>query len=721
MTSAEFDTLVVKMQATFSTNGEWICKCPAHDDESPSLSLKLKDEKFLFHCFAGCSQARVLESLKDYLPRVSSPKSDTKERTEHMYYNWDGTMFGKVSRVYSFFNGEKVKNIYSREYDNVLKQWATKKDGKPKGMSAKTAPLYNLLALKSASEGRVVFIVEGEGKADLLNANGLLAVCNQGGAGKWSDHLCPPLLGKKIILCPDNDEAGMMHISVVARSLRAHNINDIHYLELPDLNEGEDCVQYIERNGINAFKELAKKAPKYPELEGESVPKREFEKTLEHETNSGPKVRSGKATTLDYQKFFQKHLPIRRDIFSADGMYWDEKMQLWSAVLNKVPTFKCEMRDVLAQGCPIKFHPSHIEDNLNHYVDTLPLELLIDVEEWDGRDRIQEMCNAVEFDETTKMNSEMFGYFLKDWFKTAFMRTFNPEVQNRMIILQGMQGAGKDFFVEVLTRTLGQFCSSFQVSETHNKDMYLQLNNNMILKIGEFDKTGRLHVSILKDIITSVNTQIRASHERKAKTRPSRASFISTANVPDILRDSTGNRRYLVFFIKHIEWNYPKTAQDSNQVLAQAFHYYKTNHKFDEVLVRKAEDTMKSLIDLLTPENPEEIVIELYLSEVKRIQDDQSIEYMIMDTTNRMLSDNQVAGIMKVIRERTQYSEKAIRGILTRRGFRKMTRINGKPTRAFLMDPVDSINHDTSEATEKENNVILRRLTMQDQMEKGGH
>ena len=39
------------------------CRCPAHDDNSPSLSITPKDGKVLLHCHAGCSFEQILSSL----------------------------------------------------------------------------------------------------------------------------------------------------------------------------------------------------------------------------------------------------------------------------------------------------------------------------------------------------------------------------------------------------------------------------------------------------------------------------------------------------------------------------------------------------------------------------------------------------------------------------------------------------------------------------------
>jgi hypothetical protein len=44
------------------TRGE--CRCPAHDDHGPSLSVRLGERAILFHCFAGCDTRDVLTALR---------------------------------------------------------------------------------------------------------------------------------------------------------------------------------------------------------------------------------------------------------------------------------------------------------------------------------------------------------------------------------------------------------------------------------------------------------------------------------------------------------------------------------------------------------------------------------------------------------------------------------------------------------------------------------
>lgn len=49
--------------------GRWLswggmCRCPAHDDRTPSLSIRPGNRRLLFHCFAGCETAAVIDALR---------------------------------------------------------------------------------------------------------------------------------------------------------------------------------------------------------------------------------------------------------------------------------------------------------------------------------------------------------------------------------------------------------------------------------------------------------------------------------------------------------------------------------------------------------------------------------------------------------------------------------------------------------------------------------
>ena len=46
-------------------NGQWMAKCPAHQERTGSLAIKDGYAGVLVHCFGGCSQDEVIQALAD--------------------------------------------------------------------------------------------------------------------------------------------------------------------------------------------------------------------------------------------------------------------------------------------------------------------------------------------------------------------------------------------------------------------------------------------------------------------------------------------------------------------------------------------------------------------------------------------------------------------------------------------------------------------------------
>lgn len=69
------DRLLPKLERVKQTGSDrWIARCPAHDDDSPSLSIRERpDGVLLVKCWAGCGAAEIIESvglrLRDLFPR----------------------------------------------------------------------------------------------------------------------------------------------------------------------------------------------------------------------------------------------------------------------------------------------------------------------------------------------------------------------------------------------------------------------------------------------------------------------------------------------------------------------------------------------------------------------------------------------------------------------------------------------------------------------------
>lgn len=71
--------------------GSWIACCPAHEDKTPSLSIReTSDGTILVHDFAGCSPVDILSAvgleLKDLFPKERRYQSLKKRHRKMSQY-----------------------------------------------------------------------------------------------------------------------------------------------------------------------------------------------------------------------------------------------------------------------------------------------------------------------------------------------------------------------------------------------------------------------------------------------------------------------------------------------------------------------------------------------------------------------------------------------------------------------------------------------------------
>ncbi len=63
---ADINLLLSRLQGVKKIKGsdKWVALCPAHNDKTPSLSIRqLEDSRILINCWSGCGAIDVLESI----------------------------------------------------------------------------------------------------------------------------------------------------------------------------------------------------------------------------------------------------------------------------------------------------------------------------------------------------------------------------------------------------------------------------------------------------------------------------------------------------------------------------------------------------------------------------------------------------------------------------------------------------------------------------------
>lgn len=86
----DVSTLLSRLSGVRPTgNDRWACRCPSHEDRSPSLTIRVvPDGRILVHCFAGCDTGSVLGAIgltvsdlfpepltRERLPKIHAPFS----------------------------------------------------------------------------------------------------------------------------------------------------------------------------------------------------------------------------------------------------------------------------------------------------------------------------------------------------------------------------------------------------------------------------------------------------------------------------------------------------------------------------------------------------------------------------------------------------------------------------------------------------------------------
>jgi hypothetical protein len=242
----------------------WSARCPAHDDRRASLSVAQGDDgRVLLFCHRGCGISSICGALglrvvdlmptADKLPTPSKPKGDAKRAgkprivAQYDYRDETGELLFQVVRY-------EPKDFKQRK-PKPGGGW----DWSVKGMRVVPYRLRELLA----APAQPVFIVEGEKDADTLARFGLVATCNACGAGKWTAEHSAFLRGRRVIVLPDNDEAGRNHALQVAQSL--HGIAEwVRIVQLPGLPDKGDVSDWVAAGGTKEeLKRLAEAAPNW--------------------------------------------------------------------------------------------------------------------------------------------------------------------------------------------------------------------------------------------------------------------------------------------------------------------------------------------------------------------------------------------------------------------------------------------------------------------------
>lgn len=192
---------------------------------------------------------------------------------------------GGPTKLYPYRDksGETIAAIYRfdqkdgkeiRPYDLKTGKWA---------MPA-TRPLYGLDDL-SAHPNKPVVLVEGEKCADALLKAGFLATTVMGGANAVYVTDWPPLKGRRVIIWPDHDEAGLKYAHDASLKLKEIGA-DVSILSLKEI-DWDVVLKHPDTTSDLSETDLRNFMLRVPPLRGEENPPLLKERNLRYELKKG--------------------------------------------------------------------------------------------------------------------------------------------------------------------------------------------------------------------------------------------------------------------------------------------------------------------------------------------------------------------------------------------------------------------------------------------------
>jgi len=232
---------------------------------------------------------------------------------------------------------------------------------------------------------------------------------------------------------------------------------------------------------------------------------------------------------------------------------------------------------------------------------------------WDNKDYIQELSNTVTLENENER--ELFTNILKKWLVASIGQMQCKSKNELVLILSGEQGNGKTKWFEQLFKIWSGLWISKNLN-VENKDDKIILSENVFNLWDEMTSMKRNDNESLKALLSVQDYSERKPYRRDNEHLKRIISFCGCTNDPNILKDSTGSRRFHIFETTEIDYFHDVNIE---QVFAQAkvlydnkdFTYWLTQTEIAESNIRGRDFTGTSTIK------------ELYFAAIEEVENEK--------------------------------------------------------------------------------------------------
>jgi hypothetical protein len=347
------------------------------------------------------------------------------------------------------------------------------------------------------------------------------------------------------------------------------------------------------------------------------------------DTAKKSKGKNKKAAYADYQELVRQQFPQkppRKDLISGRLCVFDRNQWLPIASEGSGPLAVVQSA-VCDSGGFYSLTP--LTKHLKAWEHSSEGELLLDVADWDGEERLKALADCLNAEVFEK--AEVYE-LLTHWLITALRKARDPKgkaSQNMVLVFQGAQGIGKDRFIDVILnifRGPANYVATLLIKpNTSERDWGEVLSSNILVSIPEFDRLQSQAVSTFKHLVTATEATWDRKYEADPVTKSVRASIVASINPKEVASDPTGARRYLLIELKGkpdskcgkdetpaIRWSYADVS-DPIQLLAEVVAKEKSWLGLSERTIKKLEEVQQRM----TPSDEVEDAIREFFDSVR--------------------------------------------------------------------------------------------------------
>jgi len=256
------DDLVTRLDGVKrKSSGGWIARCPAHEDTQPSLSIDPgSNGKIVMRCFAGCEVTAIVAAMGLSMTDLfdDAPEPVAVASNGHAVTTWydirdqAGVVVARHKRVDQ--SGAKKMSWWLPE---------ARQPGLG-GLRINDLPLYGMELFDEWSTTESIIVCEGEKAALALQTAGVPALGTATGANGCPDiSILTPLAGRTVILWPDNDAPGRIHMERVGKRLTEAGAT-CRWFTWTDAPAGGDAADYLATRTTAALRVELSHASRWP-------------------------------------------------------------------------------------------------------------------------------------------------------------------------------------------------------------------------------------------------------------------------------------------------------------------------------------------------------------------------------------------------------------------------------------------------------------------------